>query len=99
MIYSPSKRSSIPIEVLTFFRHKMQKQLLRSLAESGRSTVFEILYNTKIKRKVSLCAVVLQNVKDHSEYQQLLSRGYSLATAAEKTGNSDASKYFLHLCI
>lgn len=73
----------------------MQKQLLRSLARSGRSALLEVLYNgTKMKRNISLCSVVLQNVKGHTEGQQPFARAYSLAIAAQKTSNSEASKYF-----
>lgn len=70
----------------------MQKQLLRSLAGTGRSAL-GVLYNgTKMKRNVSLSAVILQNVKGHIDGQQPLARAYSLAVAAQNTINSEASK-------
>lgn len=69
----------------------MQKQLLRSLARSGRSALLEVLYNgTKMKRNISMSSVLLQKV---TEGQQPLARAYSLAMAAQNTSNSEASKY------
>ncbi|KAG4069635.1 hypothetical protein HA402_014658 [Bradysia odoriphaga] len=66
----------------------MQKQLLRSLARSGRSALLELLYNDK----QSLSVAVLQNKKRYLHGgQQAITRGYSLAVAAQKTSNSDAS--------
>lgn len=79
----------------------MRKQLLRSLARSGRSALLEVLYNgTKMKRNISICSVLLQNVKGHTEGKQPISRAYSLAMAAQKTSNSEASKYiFINNCV
>lgn len=75
--------------------HKMQKQLLRSLAGSGRKALLEVLYNgTKMKRSVSISSVFFQG---HSEGQQQLTRAYSLAVAAQNTVISEASKYIFHI--
>ncbi len=78
----------------------MQKQLLRSLARSGRSALLDVLYNgTKMKRNISVCSAVLQKIRGHAEGQQPLanSRAYSLAVAAQATSNSEASKLNLFL--
>lgn len=88
------KRSNIPIGVLSFFGHKMQKQFVRRLARSGRNTLLEILRNgIKMNRNVSLDSVFIQNVKGHTAGQQPLARAYSLD--AHKTSNNKASKYVL----
>lgn len=71
----------------------MQKQILRSLARSGRSALLEVLFNgTKMKRNISVSSVILQHVKVHTEGQQPSARAYSLAVAAEKSVTSEASK-------
>lgn len=70
----------------------MQKQLLRSLARSGRSALLEVLYNgTKMKRNISLSSAMFQKVKGHAEGLQPLARAYSLAMAAEKPSITSAA--------
>lgn len=71
----------------------MQKQLLRSLARSGRSALLELLYNDK--RNISSISGILQRRKVHTHSgQQSTARAFSLAVAAEKTSSSEASECF-----
>lgn len=72
----------------------MQKQIIRSLARYGK-----VLHNNaKMKRHFSV-SVVLQSDKGCTEglAGQPLARSYSLAMAAQKTINSEASKFTIFL--